>query len=128
MRKILVGFDGSEGSEQALNRAMMLLDEYGELFLLAVIPGPSDKAFIDENIYKTMKRKAQNLINDVIIDIGSHAFEVEGLIEEGDPAAIIIDMANRLNVELIVLGSKGQSELGQYLIGSVSLDKLFLLL
>jgi len=27
MKKILVGFDGSEGSEQALNRAMMLLDD-----------------------------------------------------------------------------------------------------
>ena len=34
MKKILVGFDGSEGSEQALNRAMMLLDEFGE-----VLPG-----------------------------------------------------------------------------------------
>ena len=119
MKKILVGFDGSKGSEQALNRAMMLLDDYGILYLLAVIPG-SDKAFVDDNMYKTMKKKAQNLINGVIADIGSHSFEVEGMIEEGDPAAIIIDMANRLNVELIVLGSKGQSELGQYLIGSVA--------
>lgn len=120
MKKILVGFDGSEGSEQALNRAMTLLDEYGELFLLAVIPGPSDKAFIDEGMYKNMKKKAKNLINEVITDIGSHPFEIKGMIEEGDPAAIIIDAANRLNVELIVLGSKGQSELGQYLIGSVA--------
>ena len=73
MKKILVGFDGSEGSEQALNRAMMLLDDYGILYLLAVIPGLSDKAFIDDNMYKTMKRKAQNLINGVIADIGSHS-------------------------------------------------------
>ena len=29
MKKILIGFDGSEGSEQALNRAMMIVDEYG---------------------------------------------------------------------------------------------------
>ena len=120
MKKILVGFDGSEGSEQALNRAMMLLDEYGILYLLAVIPGPNDKAFVDDNMYKTMKRKAQNLINEVITDIGSHSFEVKGMIEEGDPAAIIIDVSNTLDVELIVLGCKGQSELGQYLIGSVA--------
>jgi len=71
-------------------------------------------------MYKTMKRKAQNLINGVIADIGTHSFEVEGMIEEGDPAAIIIDVSNKLDVELIVLGSKGQSELGQYLIGSVA--------
>lgn len=38
MNKILVGFDGSEGAEQALNRAMMLINSDGELFLIAVIP------------------------------------------------------------------------------------------
>jgi nucleotide-binding universal stress UspA family protein len=42
------------------------------------------------------------------------------MVEEGDPAAVIIDVSSKLNVELIVLGSKGVSQLGQYLIGSVA--------
>ena len=120
MKKVLVGFDGSEGSEQALNRAMMLMDEYGELFILAVIPSPSDKAFVVDDVYKNLKLKAKNLVDDVIADIGVHEFEIKGMIEEGDPATIIIDVSNRLDVDLIVLGSKGQSEIGQYLIGSVA--------
>ena len=120
MRKILVGFDGSEGSEQALNRAMMLLDEYGELILLAVIPSPSDKAFVDEEMYQKIKKKAEHMINEVIHDVGQHEFTITGMVEEGDPAAIIIDVSNRLNVDLIVLGSKGTSEFGRYLIGSVA--------
>jgi nucleotide-binding universal stress UspA family protein len=120
MKKILIGFDGSEGSEQALNRAMMLFDEFGELILLAVIPSPADKAFVDEEMYHKIKEKAENIINEVITDIGRHEFSITGMVEEGDPATRIIEVANRLNVELIVLGSKGQSELGQYLIGSVA--------
>ena len=120
MKKILVGFDGSEGSEQALNRAMMLIDEFGELILIAVVPTPSDKAFVDKEMYELMKKKARNLISEAIKDLGSHDFDVNGIVEEGDIAGKIIDIANKLDVDLIVLGSRGTSELGRYLIGSVA--------
>jgi nucleotide-binding universal stress UspA family protein len=120
MKKILVGFDGSEGSEQALNRAMMLIDEYGKLYLLAVIPSPADKVFVDDEMYQKMKKKADNLINEVITEIGQHEFTITSMVEEGDPSAIIIDISNKLDVDLIVLGSRGTSELGQYLLGSVA--------
>jgi len=42
------------------------------------------------------------------------------MVEQGDAAAIIIDAASRLDVDLIVLGRRGLSELGRYLIGSVA--------
>ncbi|UCH72258.1 MAG: universal stress protein [Thermoplasmatales archaeon] len=120
MEKILVGFDGSKGSERALNKAMNMLDQYGELILLAVVPSSKDKTFVDGEMYKKLKKKAKNLIYDVISNIGNREYDIKGIIEEGDPAEIIIDVSNRLDVDLIVLGSKGTSELGQYLIGSVA--------
>ncbi|UCB59259.1 MAG: universal stress protein [Thermoplasmatales archaeon] len=120
MNKILVGFDGSEGSEHALNRAMMLIYEFGELILLAVVPSPDNKLFVDENSSKKLKKKAKNLIDNTINELGEQSFTITGMIEQGDAAATIIDISNRLNVDLIVLGSKGQSELGRYLIGSVA--------
>ena len=107
MKKILVCFDGSEGSEQALNRAMMLIEEYGELVLLAVVPSPSDKTFVDAGSYENMKKKAQTIISDVISGLGFHDFTITGMVEEGDAASIIIDVSNKLNVDLIVLGSTG---------------------
>ena len=120
MRKILVAYDGSEGSEHAMNRAILLLDQYGELILLAVIPSPSDMTFVDTEMYKTVRKKAEKIISDVVIDIGKQDFIVTSMVEEGDPAAIIIDIASKLNVDLIVLGSRGTSEFGQYPIGSVA--------
>jgi len=120
MKKILVGFDGSEGSKQALSRSIMLLDEHGELILLAVIPSPSDKTFVDNEMYKTMKKKAEDMVAEVVSEIDQQGFTLTGLIEEGDPSARIIDVSNRLNVDLIVLGSKGTSKIGWYLIGSVA--------
>jgi nucleotide-binding universal stress UspA family protein len=120
MHKLLVGFDGSEGAEKALNKALLLCDEDGELILLAVVPSPSDKSFVDKDVYTILKKKAQNLITDVISDIGVHSFTVTGMVEEGDVAAKIIDIANNLQCDLIVLGSKGTSEIGRYPIGSVA--------
>jgi nucleotide-binding universal stress UspA family protein len=120
MKRILVGFDGSEGSEQALNRAITLIDEFGELILIGVIPSPSDKKFVDDHIYKVLKERANNLISYAISDLGQQSFEIKGMVEEGDPAARIIDISNKLNVDLIVLGSRGTSELGQFLLGSVA--------
>ena len=67
-----------------------------------------------------MKKKAHNLINDVIKDIGQHDYEITGMVEEGDIAAKIIDVATSLDCDVIVLGSRGASELGQYPLGSVA--------
>ena len=68
----------------------------------------------------TDEKETKRLISDTIKDIGTHDFTITGIVEEGDAAAKIIDVANRLQVELIVLGSKGTSEIGRYPIGSVA--------
>ena len=120
MKKALVGFDGSEGSENALNKAMMIMNEGGKLIILAVVPLPSEKNFVDQKTYELMKRKAKNIVDSVIQDVGRHDYDVTGMIEEGDIAAKIIDIANSLQCDIIVLGSKGASELGTYPIGSIA--------
>ena len=120
MKKILVGFDGSEGSENALNKAMMLMGEDGELIIIAVVPLPSEKNLVDQKTYELMKRKAKNLVDAVLQDIGSHGYTVTGMVEEGDIAAKIIDTANSIQCDVIVLGSKGASEIGTYPIGSIA--------
>ena len=120
MRKILVGYDGSEGSEHALNRAITLIDEFGELILLAVIPSADEKSFVDKEMYDRLKNKAEKLIDSTLIDLGEHDFDITGLVKDGNPASVIIDTATELKVDLIVLGSKGSSELGNYPLGSVA--------
>jgi nucleotide-binding universal stress UspA family protein len=121
MKRVLVGFDGSEGAENALNKAMMILDDDGELIIIAIIPLPSDRNLLDQKTYEIIKSRAQNIISSVIHDIGSHSFIINGMVKEGeDIAAVIIDVANEMRCDLIVLGSRGSSSLGKYPIGSVA--------
>jgi nucleotide-binding universal stress UspA family protein len=120
MKKILVGFDGSEGAENALNKALLLIEENGELILLAVIPAPSDRNLMDQKTQEVLKQKARNLLDNVIRDLGSQDYQITGMVEEGDIAARIIDIASNLDCDIIVLGSRGTSELGTYPLGSVA--------
>jgi nucleotide-binding universal stress UspA family protein len=121
MKRVLVGFDGSEGAENALNKAMMIIDDDGELIILAIVPLPSDRNLLDKKTQEILKIRAHALIKDVICDLGTHSFTINGMVKEGeDIAAVLIDVANEMNCDLIVLGSKGSSTLGKYPIGSVA--------
>ena len=46
--------------------------------------------------------------------------EVERIVDEGDPAEIILDAAKRCGADLIVMGSRGLGNLSGLLLGSVS--------
>ncbi len=121
MKRILVGFDGSEGAENALNKAMMLIDPDGEIIILAIVPKPSDRNLVDTKTYEVLRLRAHTIINLAVKDLGSHEFTISGMVKEGeDIAAVIIDIANELRCDLIVLGSKGSSTLGKYPLGSVA--------
>lgn len=100
---------------------MMILDDDGEMIIVAIVPLPSDRNLLDQNTYESIKLHAHNLINRVIHDIGVHGYTIKGIVKEGeDIAAVIIDVANELKCDLIVLGSRGSSSLGKYPIGSVA--------
>ncbi len=120
MKRILVGYDGSDGAEKALNRALELIEEDGELILLAVIPSREEKSFVDSNAYKMVKLKANEMIKRKIEEIGEKSFGIRGIVEKGDAADKIIEVANRLNCDLIILGRKGQSEIRPDVLGSVA--------
>ena len=121
MKRVLVGFDGSEGAENALNKAMNIVDESGEIILLAVVLRPSEAKPLDAHDVQTMRNRANSIVNVAIRDLGDHEFSITGIVREGDDiASVIIDVASELRVEAIVLGSKGSSELGRYPIGSVA--------
>ena len=120
MNKILVGIDGSEGSQLALDKAKMLISENGEIILIAVVPTLKEKTFVDTNVYKKIKKKANQLIKNTITEFSNKKLNIRGIIEEGDAAEKIIDTALNLNVDLITLGSKGSSKIGAYPIGSVA--------
>ena len=120
--KILVATDGSRDAVSATRAAIDLSARTGsELHVVhaweALPPyaHPSIAVATDAAIYE---REAQNLLFEQLEAAG---VEVAGAHLEGGPAAEkIADLADRMGVGLIVLGSRGLGRVKRLLLGSVS--------
>jgi nucleotide-binding universal stress UspA family protein len=140
MGTIVVGVDGSAGSDAALSWALAearlrgsrvrLVHAYetphvpitdvglGVAGGMALPVGTSEGA---EGLRSAVERDARRLIDDAVGRVGSEAtdaLEIDRVAAHGPPAATLIESAR--NAELLVLGSRGRGGFLGLLLGSVS--------
>jgi nucleotide-binding universal stress UspA family protein len=135
--KILVGIDGSEYSRNAVNYALDLAVKYGsELFLLAIVPskvhhGDSSGVFgmVTPSYFDEYKKEAGKWFEEIInhinkettIDAGNRV-KSEVISTPFSTPASILNYAEERDVDLIVIGTRGNSGLKKMLLGSVASD------
>jgi nucleotide-binding universal stress UspA family protein len=118
MRTIVVGYDGSEPADRALERATELIDKGGTVVLISAIHllagkggmgyDPIEKENFDRQLHDVKARLAE---------AGIAATTVEGT---GDPARVITAQAEDVDADLIVVGNSHKNLLERLLFGSVS--------
>ena len=126
-KKILLPTDGSKYSENAEQHALFLAEKSGaEIIALSVIENgfsiglPSDDTIYEINQMLKEETK-QNLKRDEEIrDEVDSSIKVTSLVKEGSPAAVILDVAEDEDVDLIVIGSSGKTGFDRFLMGSVA--------
>jgi nucleotide-binding universal stress UspA family protein len=116
-RRILVAIDGSKESLQALTYASYLFDESTptRIFLLNVIEWTDENdGSLDERLSAEMEEEGRRMLRSVVIP--KRLKRYERIVKLGDPGTKIAETADRLNVDMIVMGRKGlgssQSEMG----------------
>jgi len=121
-RKILVGYDGSEASERAVDVAIDLAQcTDAEILVLAVArpPEPATRVEVD-----AVLDDAREHFSDGFIKVRERAKSVEvhleTMIEVGHPAEHLIHQAEIIHAELIIVGRKGTSLFEKLILGSVS--------
>lgn len=130
LKNILVPVDGSDHSRKALELACELGKKQGAtLHLLHIVQAPTGKrvltlgsAAVTIDADSQQLQKAGKQVVGSAEDIArGHGFEkVAVSVAGGDPAARIIDYAKDKNIDMIVMGSRGLSDLTGLLMGSVS--------
>jgi nucleotide-binding universal stress UspA family protein len=124
-RSIVVGTDGSEPAGAAVRRATDMASREGaRLHLVTAYPDPQ---MLRERMTGAAHAETIDLreVADAVLKRAAHdalakGVEVETHVREGDPAEVLIDVANEQNADLIVVGSRGLAGIKRFLLGSVS--------
>jgi nucleotide-binding universal stress UspA family protein len=128
--KILLPVDGSELSLDAVRFAIRMVA--AGLLADVVLANVQEPA----NLYELLVAHDPEVINRVSAEAGMHALKsaqdllsAAGVVYEcevakGDPAHTIVDVAERFDCNMIVMGARGNSALRSAMLGSVSNEVL----
>ncbi len=125
MRKIVVGFDGSEHGRGALERAAAIASEGADLYVVSaakispsLMRDPAGGAAAIDPVEEEARAAALEEARTILADKGVTSVHlVEG---RGNPADILVQHAADVGADLIVVGSRGHGLVGRLLLGSVS--------
>jgi nucleotide-binding universal stress UspA family protein len=124
MNAIVVGTDGSPGAEAAIKKVIELVNGPGTtVHLVCAYPGRSALERLGMTA-KTDPVDLRGVASDVVAR-EAHRFDGTGMnverhVGEGDPAHLILDVAEEENADLIVIGAGGSPGHRRAMMGSVA--------
>jgi nucleotide-binding universal stress UspA family protein len=122
-KSILVPFDGSEFSKKAIEHACQLSKiDKAEIKVLYVIPRYEEmiEFFKTESIKKSLAQEAEKIINEAKKLASYHGLTADERIQEGHVGEKIIETANKLKNDLIVMAAHGWKGVSKAIMGSTT--------
>ena len=134
-KHLLVAINGSEQSYNALDHAVSIAEKFGsELTLLTVVPkmnafspgdyhGASITIYIDlEQSHEKLKVFYQKALTNAVARVRSEHpdINVSTILMEDCPPTTIVDVAEKVGCDMIVMGSRGIGGITGWVLGSTS--------
>jgi nucleotide-binding universal stress UspA family protein len=125
MESIVVGTDGSPNAEAAVRRAAKIAKAGGDrVHLVAAYP---DRPSFSEAISSSAKRDpvdlrevAESVLARAEAELEPQGIEVVTHARGGEPAHVLLEIAEEQGADLIVVGARGLTSFQRFLLGSVS--------
>lgn len=124
-KKILLAYDGSDQSERAMKHAKKISETFGaKLEVVHVYPYPvfsMGEAFVPvPQLYeKNMNEYTEHIVKEIESQI-SDINNAKVTMLQGPPAKTIVEYADDIDCDLIVIGSRGLGGFKELVLGSVS--------
>jgi nucleotide-binding universal stress UspA family protein len=120
---LLVPFDGSETGKKALTRASELSKIDGaEVAVLYVIPRYEEMMdfFKTEAIKKSLFREAEKIVEGAKKHAAALGVQIKAVVQEGHAGEKIVEIADTLKHDLIVMGTHGWRGVNKAIMGSTA--------
>jgi len=129
LKHILVPLDGSKFAEDALKYASEILAPEGMITLVCAVTIPEVPVY---GAYPTVTipdfditdneliPQAKEYLQKVVKALGKDHLTIGYEVKLGDAASVIVETAEKLHVDVIVMSSHGRSGIGRLLFGSVT--------
>ena len=119
--RILVGLDGSEISKTAFTRALEFAKQYnGELHAVVAITPLHSRNHGNDALITKSESEASSLLEDLEHVAKENGVSYTSHLASGNPGELILETAEKICADLIVVGSLGKTHMERILLGSVS--------
>jgi len=125
---IVVGYDGSECSERAIDAALTVLNKGGTVHIVSAYDAPSARKVNDA--YASVPAEFTSAIDLMSDPRGKLESAAKAVADEGhavvdhfiddEPASAILEIADQVGANMIVVGSRGLGRASRVIRGSVS--------
>jgi nucleotide-binding universal stress UspA family protein len=125
---ILLGIDGSEGGSRALDFVKEWTQSCSGRIVVAYVIEWSPYSFNtpQENAERHRRREEElqqaqaSVLDPVVAQLQELGFEAKGIIQHGHAAKTLVRIADEEQVNMVVVGRRGQSAMKTMLFGSVA--------
>jgi nucleotide-binding universal stress UspA family protein len=128
LKSIVVGYDGSADARAALDAVADLASDHTDVCVVVAFEPPSTGEIAElmailPDEYKTgfdVLEGSRGCLRDGEMLLQQRGVAHHGRLVEDKPAAAILDVAEELSADLIVVGSRGLGRVTRFIHGSVS--------
>jgi len=124
IRNILVGYDESAPARRALTLAEDLATRYGARVVIVTVLRAIDIPVDVMAPTETYVMSARRALEREADRIRAQGNRVVAFVEVGEPARTLVEIAERLEIDMTVLGRSGKGALARLMLGSVTTSLL----
>jgi nucleotide-binding universal stress UspA family protein len=125
VKRIVIGVDGSEAGKHALEwtarLAKSMNSEVVAVYALDIpiaLPDPyTMPLYLDDDVRRGIE---SDFVNKWCRPLKTAGVRYRAILQDGRPASVIMDVADKVKADLIVVGRRGRGEVAELLLGSVS--------